>query len=72
MISYKPLFDTMKRKNISEYRLNKEGISRGTIYTIKNNKGITTLTINKLCQILNCSVSDIIEYRDDEEEGEIK
>lgn len=65
MISYKPLFETMKKKNITCYRLNKEGISRGTIYTIKKGEGISTHTIDKLCHILDCTVSDIIEYISD-------
>ena len=62
MISYKPLFETMKKKNISSYRLNQEGISRGTYFSIQKGEGISTHTINKLCSILDCSVSDIIEY----------
>ena len=35
MISYEPLFRTMKAKGITSYRLQKAGFSRGTYYAIK-------------------------------------
>ena len=62
MISYAPLWRTMKKKGVSTYRLNKEGISRGTIYCMQHGEGISTYTVDKLCRILSCSVNDIIEY----------
>lgn len=65
MISYEPLFQTMKRKSISSYRLEKMGFSRSTFYAIKQQKSITTNTINQLCSILECNVSDIITYVED-------
>ncbi|MCR4814776.1 MAG: helix-turn-helix transcriptional regulator [Lachnospiraceae bacterium] len=66
MISYEPLFRTMKEKSISSYKLQKEGISKGTYSNILNKKGISTHTINKLCTILDCKVEDIIEFTPDE------
>lgn len=65
MISYKPLFQTMKEKGISSYELEKRGFPRSTYYALKHGKGITTNSINHLCAILHCSVSDIIEYMED-------
>lgn len=65
MISYNPLFQTMQQKNVSSYRLEKSGFSRSTFYAIKQGKSITTNTINQLCSILQCNVSDIIEYIED-------
>lgn len=62
MISYNPLFRTMKEKNISSYKLLKRGFSRSTYYAIKHGKGITTNTIDQLCKLLQCEVPDIIEY----------
>lgn len=67
MISYAPLFDTMKRKKISSYRLEKMGFSRATYYSIQKGNSISTNTVNPLCRLLDCSVSDIIEYLDDEQ-----
>lgn len=65
MISYSPLFQTMKQKNISSYQLAKRGFSRSTYYAIKHGKSVTMHTINQLCTLLHCNVTDIMEYRED-------
>lgn len=63
MISYKPFFDTIKAKNITTYKLiNQHNISRSLIDRLKHNKPITTVTINDLCEILDCKIEDIVEY----------
>ena len=63
MISYKPSFDTLLKKNITEYALiYKEGISANTIHRMKKGLPITTKTLDTLCFILNCEVQDIIEH----------
>lgn len=69
MISYAPLFDTMKRKKITSYRLEKMGFSRATYYSIQQGNSISTNTVNQLCKLLNCEVSDILEYIDDESDN---
>lgn len=66
MISYEPLFETMKRKNITSYQLAKRGFSRSTYYSIQQGNSISTNTLNQLCKLLQCSVSDILEYKDEE------
>lgn len=66
MISYAPLFRTMKEKHITSYRLQKCGFSRATYYSIKQGNSVSTNTINQLCRLLHCSVSDIIEYVDED------
>lgn len=65
MISYKPLFETMKRKGISSYALSKAGFSRATYYAIKSGKSVSTNTINQLCKLLHCQVWDIMIYVDE-------
>ena len=65
MISYEPLFKTMKRKGITSYRLQKEGFSRATFYSIKQGNSISTNTVDQLCRLLKCNVYDILEYRED-------
>jgi len=62
MISYEPLFKTMKQKKISSYELAKRGFSRSTYYAIKQGKSVTTNTLNQLCKLIGCNISDIIEY----------
>ena len=60
MIDYIPLWETMKKKNISQYQLLKQGIDNKTLNRLKNNKNITVLTLLKLCEILDCTPNDII------------
>ena len=70
MITYDPLWKTMKEKNISQYRLVKAyGFSAGQLNRLKNNQYVSTHTIGVLCTILECSVEDIMEFRMDRSEG---
>lgn len=63
MISYKPFFETLLKKGLTEYHLiYKEGISANTIHRIHKGEAITTKTLDALCYILDCEVSDIIEH----------
>ena len=57
-----PLFRTMKEKGISSYRLEQMGFSRATYYSIKQGNSVSTNTIDRLCALLDCQVSDIIEF----------
>jgi len=66
MMSYGPLFQTMKDKNISTYKLFKAGFQPATYYSMKKGNSVSTNTIEKLCKILDCSVSEVIEYIPDE------
>ncbi len=70
MIIYEPLYETMKIKGISTYKLvNTYGISRSLLDRLKHNKPISTVTLNDLCKILDCRVEDILKYvRDSESE----
>ncbi|MBO5269712.1 MAG: helix-turn-helix transcriptional regulator [Clostridia bacterium] len=66
MISYAPLYRTMKQKGITTYKLiHEHGVSRSLLDRLKHNKPITTVTINDLCRYLDCKVEDILEYVDD-------
>ena len=66
MISYKPFWETLKRKSETTYSLiYKHGISSATIDRMKKGKGITTAKIDDFCKILDCKVEDIIEYTKD-------
>lgn len=68
MISYEPLYRTMKEKNISTYKLvNQYGISRSLLDRLKHNKPISTVTLNDLCGILHCRVEDVIVFEEEKE-----
>lgn len=68
MISYDDLWKVMKEKNITQYKLIYHyGLSTSLINRLKNNKPVTTSTLDKLCEILGCSVHEILTYRPNEE-----
>ncbi|MCR4855187.1 MAG: helix-turn-helix transcriptional regulator [Erysipelotrichaceae bacterium] len=62
MISYRPLWKTMKEKNISQYYLLQNGVDSKTLDSLRKNRNITALTIEKLCSIIDCTPNDIIEF----------
>ena len=68
MISYEPLFRTMKEKGISSYRLGKMGFPMSNYYAMKRGENISSHTLNQLCRLLQCRVEDVMEYVEDEPE----
>lgn len=62
MIDYSPMWATMRDKNISQYQLLKNGLDNKTLDSIKKNRNITLLTLEKLCTILECTPNDIIRF----------
>ena len=69
MISYAPLWETMKRKNATTDTLQVKGeISSSTVRRLKANESVSTNTLDALCRILDCELDDIIAYLPDETE----
>lgn len=67
MISYAPLWETMKRRKASTYTLQvKNNISSSTVRRLKAGESVSTNTLDALCAILNCDLSDIVQYIPDE------
>ena len=63
MISYKPFYETLLKKNKTEYELIfKEGLSANTLHRMKKGEAITTKTLDTLCFILDCKVEDILVH----------
>ena len=68
MISYAPLWETMRRRGATTYTLQvKGGISSSTIRRLKAGESVSTNTLEALCKILNCTLDDILEYRPESE-----
>lgn len=64
MISYEPLWHTLKEKNISQYQLIKQyGFSSEQLSRLRANQYISTHTVEVLCEILDCNVQDVMEYK---------
>lgn len=64
MITFEPLWETLKTKGISQYRLIKEyKISTGQLDRLRKNGNVSTYTLSQLCKILDCELSDIAKYQ---------
>ena len=71
MISYKPFYETMLKKNRTEYELIfKEGLSANTLHRMKKGLPITTKTLDTLCDILDCEVGEILKHEKETESEE--
>ncbi|MBR2896014.1 MAG: helix-turn-helix transcriptional regulator [Oscillospiraceae bacterium] len=63
MISYAPLWNTMRERGATTYTLEVKGhISSSTIRRLKAGDSVSTNTLDALCKILNCDLPDIIAY----------
>ena len=52
----------MKEKGITSYRLFKMGFPQSNYYAMKHGENVSTNTINELCILLECDVSDIMKF----------
>ncbi|MCX4317342.1 MAG: helix-turn-helix transcriptional regulator, partial [Lachnospiraceae bacterium] len=58
MISYAPFWETLKRKQISQYQLIRDySFSTGTLDTLRKNNSITMNTLHDICQMLQCNIT---------------
>ncbi len=66
MIVFDKLWSTLKSKGISQYKLIKTyHISTGQLDRLRKNDNVSTFTLNQLCNILDCSLEDIAEFKKD-------
>ena len=67
MISYDPFWKTIADRGISTYALiNRHGILPDTIQRLRSGKPITTTTLNTLYQVIDCNISDVMEFVPDQ------
>jgi len=63
MIIFDRLWETMQKKNVTQYKLiTNYGVSRGQLTRLRENSNVNTHTLNMLCEILDCRIEDICEY----------
>ena len=62
MLDYSPMWETMQRKEISQYSLLKAGIDNKTLDSIKKGNNITLLTLEKICTILGCTPNEVVRF----------
>lgn len=66
VLDFSPMWDTMQRKGISQYSLLKAGIDNKTLDSIKKGKNLTLLTLEKICEILDCTPNEVVRFVKDE------
>lgn len=65
-LSYKPLFKILVDKNMTNKVLMKEAnISKSSFYKLKNSENVTTDILLRICNVLDCDISDIVECEED-------
>ena len=63
LISYAPLWRTMEEKGATTYTLQVKGqISSSTIRRLKAGESVSTNTLDALCKVLRCDLTDILEF----------
>lgn len=69
MIVYDRLWETMRKKGVTQYALiKKHHVSPGQITRMKRNESVSTHSIDLFCHILHCRVEDIMEYTETEDQ----
>ena len=63
MITYDRLWQTMKQQGVSQYDLYTHyNVNRSQLNRLRHNENVEINTIDKLCNILQCRVEDIMEH----------
>ncbi len=65
-MDYSPMWETMKAKGISQYRLLKSGIDNKTLDSIKKGQNITLLTLERICNALECTPNEVVRFAPDD------
>jgi len=61
-IKFDKLFKLMEQRNLKKYYLRQNGLHPGVIEKLSKNMRVDTVTIDKLCALLECQPGDIMEY----------
>lgn len=63
MIKYDKLWETAEKKGITKSMLTKKyNVSKAQLYRLRYNQSVSTNTLDRLCNILNCDICDIMEH----------
>ena len=68
-ITYDKLFDLLKEKGYTTYKIRQTKlIGQGTLTDLKNGTGgLDAKTLGRLCKVLECQPGDLMEYVPDSE-----
>lgn len=61
-VNYKKLWKILIDKNMTKYDLHiKSGISTSTISKMSNEKYVSLEVLERICNVLDCEIGDIVE-----------
>ena len=67
MIKYDKLWETMQARGITQYDLyTRYRMNRSQLNRLRHDRNVEVNTIDKLCNILNCRVEDIMTHYPDD------
>lgn len=63
MIKYDRLWETMKKRGVTQYDLYTHyNITRSLLDRLRKNENTEIYTLDRLCTILDCNIEDIVEH----------
>ncbi len=67
-ISYRRLYALLKSKRLNMEKLSRAAsLTKSDIYLIENGKALEPDTLMKICNILNCKITDILEMNKEDD-----
>ena len=69
MVDYSPLWDTMRKREITQYMMLKDKIlDNHTFDRLKKNMNITLITLERICKYLDCTPNDVIQFTEQKQD----
>lgn len=67
MVDYSPLWDTMRKREITQYMMLQDKVlDNHTLNRLKKNMNITLITLERICKYLKCMPNDVIKFTEEE------
>jgi DNA-binding Xre family transcriptional regulator len=67
LIKFDKLWVRLTECGLTKYKLHTYyGVSKAQIHRLQHNQSVSTYTIDRLCNLLNCEVDDIMEHMKDD------
>lgn len=64
MVDYSPLWETMEKRGISQYKLLQDKVlDNHTLDRLKKGMNITLVTMERVCKYLDCTPNDVICFK---------
>lgn len=68
MITYEKLWEVLEAKKKNRYWLRQNGIHANTIQKMAHNSFVSLESIDRICNLLDCDISDILTFTPESKE----